>query len=67
MSPNSQAYRDAVARARAVIRDQLKGGDREPSIETAIEVLRATKKIDYVVDDLACLVVRAVYGIENDD
>lgn len=61
MSPNSQAYNDAWKRARDAAQKEL-FGDAEPALDN----LLLPKKADYLLDDLAAAVVRAVFGIEDD-
>lgn len=68
MSPDSQAYRDAHARVRAALKDELvdtnmqysegwHGGWLCPSSE---------RSADAMLDDMACMAVRAAFGIDID-
>lgn len=65
MSPNSQAYRDAWARAKAALTKELCGDD-EVSIEAIRARLTKRRKVEYLLDDLAGVTVCAVLGIEPD-
>lgn len=69
MSPSSQAYKDAWSRVRAAIKDELVDRNMEypegwasgwlvPGDERAADAL-----LDYV----ACMAVRAAFGIETDE
>lgn len=67
MSPDSQAYKDAWARVRAAIKDELVDANMEypQGWSGGWLVPHDDNAANSMLDDLACMALRAAFGIED--